>query len=352
MCVCAQAALAGNTVQVSLHCLSLRFAPAQFKMFGLDYTEAIGRNNYDPANGELGLSPNPDYTHEGYLRLEFPDLFEPIFVPFVLDIPPFSDANGNGLYDFFEVARPVASVKTTGGYYDPNYGDYMLMKATWTRAAASKDGLCQLELTALGMTFKHPFELIQFDGAFTYTSSGTNLTGRVDLAQNLNPDNRLSGPMTLGRADADYLVLQDGAWTNALEQTLTYQPLDPLERTGANYLAYFYFQDGEPATGEADYSDWLLKITDPRDSNGNGVPDLSDAAAPPTPPRLALRWENKLLWLTINGELGRRYEVEATPTLSAPNWTPALAVTLTNTTQTVPVLLPQTSTSFWRAKVP
>lgn len=347
---CVQAALASDTVQVSLHCLSLRFAPAQVEMFGLTYAEAIGRNGSDPANGELGLSANSDYTHEGYLRLEFPDYFEPLFVPFVLDIPPSEDANGNGLSDFFEVDRPVASVKSEGAYFDPNYGGYKLIKATWSRAGASKDGQCQIELSGLGMTFKHPFGLIQFDGALSYTNSGTNLIGWVELRQTLNPDNRVDGPMTLSRVNADRLLLQEGSWTNALEQVLAYQPVEPLDRARTNYLALFAFQDGDPSTEEPDYGEWLVKITDARDTNGNGVPDLSDVVAPPMAPRLALRWDDKLLSLTITGEVGQYYDVEATPTLTQPGWTNALSVTLTNTTQTVRVPVPQTDLSFWRAK--
>ena len=344
-----QAALAGDTVQMSLHCLSLRFAPAQVRMFGLIYTEAIGRSGSDPVNGELGLSATTDYTHEGYLRLEFPDSVEPAFVPFVLDIPQSADANGNGVRDFFEVEQPVASVKSTGAYFDPNYGDYVLMKASWSRSEGSKDGECQLELTGLGMTFKHAFELIQLDGVLTYTNSGTNLTGWVELAQNLNPDNRLHGPMSLSRVDADRLLLVEGAWTNATEQTMSYRPVEPLDRAQTNYLAFFAFDDGDPSTQEPDYGEWLLRIVDTRDSDGNGVPDLSDVVAPPKAPRLALRREDKSLLLTIDGEAGRPYDIEATPTLSQPNWAAALTVTLTNTVQTVQVPLPGTDVAFWRA---
>jgi hypothetical protein len=341
-------ALSGDSVQVGLHGLSLRFSPATCKVFNVTYTLALGRNDYDPTNGELLFAPQA-YTHATYLRLEWEVYPEPMFMPCGLNIPPFQDANLNGFHDFFEVSQAVTSTKTSGGYEDPLYGESPIY-ATWSRAAGNNKGTCKLELPIIGLTFNHEFELIQFQGTLTYTYAGTNLTGSVELSQTLNPANSLAGSAALTRVDADHLELAAGTWTNALGQTLDYQALEPLGRYSTNYTAFFAFADGDPDTGEADYTDWLLMISDANDSDSDGIPDFSDPVTQAQQPKLSIQLSGSAVLVTIAGEAGRLYELQGLSSLSQTNWTTQLSVRLTNATQAVSLPLPATRTSFWRAK--
>jgi hypothetical protein len=350
MLAVAAPAVSGDSVQVGLHGLSLRFSPAACKLFGVTYTLALSRNAYDPTNGELLLAP-PDVptTHVTYLRLEWEVYPEPMFLPCWLDIPPFQDANLNGLHDFFEVSQAVTSTKTSGVYEDPLYGACPIY-ATWTRAAGNNKGTCKLELPNLGLTFNHQFELIQFQGTLTYTYAGANLTGLVELSQTLNPANSLAGSAALALVDADTLELAAGTWTNALGQTLDYQALGPLARDHTNYFAFFAFTDGDPDTSEEDYTDWFLIMSDAKDSDSDGIPDFSDPVAPARQPKLSIQLSGSAVQVTIAGEAGRLYELQGLSSLGQTNWTTQLSVRLTNATQAVSLPLPATRTGFWRAK--
>jgi hypothetical protein len=268
-----------------------------------------------------------------------------------MDIPPFADLNRNGMHDFFEVSQGVSSARTTGVYDDPIWGESDL-RVTWSRPTGSKDGTCKLELPNLGLTFSHRFELIQFAGPLTYAVTGANHTGFVRLEQSQNADNKLAGPTALSRIDVNHLQLQPGVWTNALEQKFDYVALEPLERNRTNYLAYVAAADGEPATDIPDYDTWLLLITDARDADGDGIPDLSDPPAPARRPRLSIRVEDTSVLLTIEGDAGRLCELQTIPVISQTNWSAQVSVTLTNTNHTVTLPLPSGRTSFWRARIP
>jgi hypothetical protein len=338
---------------VNLHCLSVRFAPATAKLFSQVYELQVSAWDSDPANGEVGLAPpEVPYTHGGYLRLLDPILLEAMYLPFVVDLPLLADANQNRIPDFFEVNRSLNTTTTSGGYENPLFGPSDLL-ATWSRAAGSKNGLCRLQLPDLGLTFDHAFEIIQFQGQLTYTNAGANLSGLVTLAQTIKPENTLTGNIIAQLVDADHLLLGTNTLVNAQESAITFEPMEPLTRTGTNYVAYVVADDGFAATGASGYYEWLLLITDAKDSNANGIPDFSDPASPPAkPPTLAIRLQDKSLLLTIQGEVGRAYEVENRVSLGQGAWSSQAAVTLTNATQDVALALPSGLTTFWRVKAP
>lgn len=338
----------GDSVQVGLHGLSLRFSPASCKVFGVTYTLALSSTAYDPTNGELVFAPD-EYTHATYLRLEYEVFPEPMFMPCWLDIPPYRDVNLNGLHDFFEVSRAVSSTKTSGVYEDPLWGTGAI-SATWSRVAGNNQGTCKLELPDLGLTFNHQFELIQYQGTLTYTYAGANLTGQMELSQTLNPANTLAGSAALTRVDADTLELAPGTWTNGSGLTLDYQALEPLGRYRSYYTAFFFFTDGDPDTGEEDFTDWFLMVTDTKDSDSDGIPDFSDPVTQAKPPKLSIQLSGSAVLVTIAGETGRLYDLQAIGAVAETNWTTQVSVRLTNATQAVSLPLPATRTSFWRAK--
>jgi hypothetical protein len=248
------------------------------------------------------------------------------------------------------VGQEVPTSAATGSYEDPQRGPSEV-KVTWRRVAGSAHGTCSLVWTARQLAFEHTFELIQYAGRLRYTRSDTNLTGVVDLLSSGNPDHTLAGPIRLGRLDVDHLELRSGLWTNHLGQTLAYAPLESLERSGANYVAFFTFADGDLSTPWADYDLWLMLLTDAADSNGNGIPDLTDPAPGATPPRLRLELAEDSLALTLEGDAGRSYEIEASTGLVPGLWQRQTILSLTNRLQTFPWPKPADRTRFWRARL-
>jgi len=343
-------AAAESSVQAGLYGVSLRFSPAACTVFGVTWSLAMSGYPCDPTNGELWPAPSDvNYTHMTYLRLQSEIYGEAVFTTCWLDVPPYQDVNHNLWWDFFEVSRPVTTTTTCGMYDEPFYG-LCALYATWSRAAGNNQGTCKLELPDLGLTFNLQFELIEYKGTLTYTYAGTNLTGFVELSQTLNPANTLTGRVALARVDANQLQLAPGTWTNALGQTLIYLALEPLLRDRAYYSAFFAFLDGDPDTSEADYNIWFLLISDSNDSNGDGIPDFTDPVTPASQPKLSIQLAGGAVLVTIAGESGHSYDLQAVSSLAQTNWTTQLSVRLTNATQAVSLPLPATRTSFWRAK--
>ncbi|MBI2928593.1 MAG: hypothetical protein HYY24_23235 [Verrucomicrobia bacterium] len=339
--------------EVHLHGLSLRFQPAIARLFGLEYVlELASFADPDAPNGELSpVAGTSDYSHGGVFKMQTPDAFEPLFIQFVLNVPSFVDANKNLVPDFFEVSQAVNNVKTTGLFND-GLGGTPLINATWSRAADAKDGTCKLNLPYFGLTFNHAFELIEFEGELPFAVRGTDILGSVDLKQKPTEAATLGGPIALTRVSADHLRLVTGQWTDAINQQFPYDALDPISRDKTNYFSlFFHFQDGDPNTAYPDYDFYFLLITDPNDTDSDGIPDLSD-----TPevrrPALALSRVADTVSLKISGEVGRAYEIQQAASPSNPNWTKVQSVTLTTDPQEVPLGKPASSPLFFRVKVP
>jgi hypothetical protein len=343
---------ATQPVDLKLHCLSPRFAAATTRLFGLDYVlELTTGGEFDGPNGELSASSGTsDFTHGGVFKLTDPTAFEPIFFGFVLSVPPFVDANQNGIHDFYEVSQAVSNARSTGAH-DDFAGGAGAINATWTRAADSKAGTCRLQLPSLGLTFTHAFELIEFAGPLTYTAQGDDRVCSVELKQTGDETVRLSGPLLLTRVSQDELRLRGGVWLDARTQEMAFDSIDRAVRTNTHYLSLFHFLDGNLDTAWADYDFWALQLTDPNDGDQDGVPDFTDIPAARRPV-LALAKVADTLALTIRGDIGRTLDIERTATLSPPDWGKILSIVLTSDPQVVPLSLPPGSPAFFRAKAP
>ena len=336
-----------QTAQARVFCLSLRFQEGTAYGSTLDLSTMGG----PPYNGELPIYMDTSGNNFGsdYFYLNdnvygtIPGTIQYVY------LPAFTDANGNGFDDFFEVSQGVATT-VTSGYYT-TYISSGTISATWSRAAGSKDGTCQLDLVDdtfgdLG-TYSCPFELIEYTGPLAYTPGANTVSANINLTQTGNPANTLQGPIAFDKSVADRfntLTNEPGAWTNAASQTLTFDnevfTRDP--RWPTNYAGYVYFADGEPSTTAPDYQLWVLSIDDTNDSNANGIPDFSDdpAVVQPRAPQLSLALGPTSLLLTISGDVGHVHQIIETASLALPHWTTNQSLTLTNDPQTVSLPLP------------
>ena len=348
----------GATVaQVQLNCLSLRFQPASASAAGLNYTLELTTDSSGAAgiNGELAPLPSGGLSsHATFFRLTGDVLFEPVNGTLFLNVPNLSDANTNGIPDFFETALAVAGVTTSGTFDGTDQSGKL--SAAWQREANSKDGSCRLTMDAYNLTFTLKFEVQEFAGSLQYRNIAgePTITASANLTKTSQPAVTLSGSTVLTKGGSGSLALQSGTLRNSSGQASAYQNIDELERSGSRYIGQFFFKDGDPTTVFEDYVSWVLKIIDPNDSNRNGIPDLSDEGGIRAPPLLSLRQSGTNLLLGISGELGKLHRVESTPGLEKPVWAIAASVTLTNDPQTVLLRAPtnRTRTAYWRVSVP
>lgn len=124
-------------------------------------------------------------------------------------------------------------------------------------------------LSATGQaTYTRATRAIQFDVAVYDPSSQTTVT--------------MSGGTTYSISGSS-MVLPAFNLVDDLGQTHTLKAVTlPRVGTSKTFRARMEFVDGTPATSWPDYRWWTLEITDPNDSDGNGLPDLVDTfVAPP-----------------------------------------------------------------------
>ena len=352
-----------QTAQARLVCLSLHVQRGTANdmngfRWTMDMTTLPAGNN-----GELApsfFSSPTGYSNSTYLDL-YSELFEENFAgAMVVNNPEMADANHNGFADFFELSQAVPSLPASG-IYDINGFGGGSFTATWYRDAGSPIGALTYTIPnpfGGNLAFYHQFELIEYDGALSYTPGSNVVSGSVSLTHT-NSGTTLDGRVEFNKSATNrfnQLTLASALLTNLFQQTFDlYTPTTFLRRIShlTNYYGNVEFNDGDPNTVEDDYYTWLLSIDDPNDSDGDGIPDFSDdlaGATPPRRPQLALARGPTNLLLTIKGDVGRLHQIQETTNAASPTWQTVLSVTLTNDPQTVSIPLPATMTRFWRAR--
>lgn len=343
---------AEQIARVKMQCLSLRFERGAGGALGLDRLDLTTLS--EGINGELGPAFGTN-SHGCWIELYRFLTGATEFGVLYLNTPNFTDANGNGFDDFFEVSQSVSA--TSAGSWqllgdETGYG----VSATWTRAAGSAVGECVLELEGRGV-FNHPFHLIEYAGLLVYQPDSNTVTASIALTNTAEPDDYLEAPVVLAKLEPNKfnrLQLRSGALTNAQGQVLTYAPTLVYRRVSwpTNYCAYVVFEDGNPNTPEEpDYRLWLLAIDDPNDTDADGIPDLSDDPVPPLarPPMLRLWLGTTNLLLEISGDVGHVYEILEADSVTATTWVTNQTLILTNDPQVISLPIPAGPT-FWRAR--
>ena len=344
-----------ETAQGRAYCMSLRFQQGTTYGGTLNFSSTGG----SPYNGELfptfgDPSGNP---WASYFFLNYGG-YGTIPGIIYLNLPSFTDANSNGFDDFFEVSQGVSS--GTSGSEETSLSSGSVT-ATWSRAAGSANGTCQLHFDDdtygdLG-TYNCPFTLMEYTGPLTYTPGSNSVSAAVNLAQTGNSANTLRGPIVFTKSSTDpfnTLTNQPGVWTNASSQILSFDNeifSRQIPTWPTNYVGYVYFADGDPSTAASDYQLWVLSINDTNDANANGIPDFSDTPASVTPPRtpqLSLARGSTNLLLTVSGSVGHTNQILGISSLTSTNWQIAQSFVQTNDPQVVSLPLPSGSPKFWR----
>jgi hypothetical protein len=304
---------AEQTLPVDLVSLSVQIFPASTRdpFTGLDYELSISAvPNANNINNELALAGSDvPYTHQGYFVLLDPTTFEPTVFPFVLDVPDFSDLNENGVADFFDPAASVESIRTEGRHPTADGGGADF-SATWSREAGSVSGTVVLDFPYFGLEFTHPFELLSYQGNFSYAEiNNSAINGTVSLTNITTEAEFLHGPLVLNIASTDVLQYDAGTWNATDDLTYNFSPIDTLDLSGLDYVALIEFVDGFPGTSGADYLDWVL-VLHSADLNTNRIPDLVESNPDSAAPTLEIVKTAEGIQLVARGQAGE-YALEA-----------------------------------------
>lgn len=355
-------ALRANDAQVIFNCASVRLHPATLKQLSLTYTLAATTAVDGTHNDEIGFSDNPDST--GIYATTFV-LTDPTLgamdINGDLDIPD-SDANLNGIADFFESDRAVVNAKSAGSLTLHHGMDAYpgTVDMTWNRSAGTASGTCTLRLLipdfGVDLTFTPTFEIYDYRGTYRYHVQDTNVVGTLTLTR-LGAGGSQAGALLLTRIDQDELQFPAFTQTNEVGQVIQFYSSEDmgisLLRGGlrTNYFTVLCTDDGWPATATSlEYEIWLIHVFDANDSDHDGIADLSGTPAPSKAPGLAIHLGDQTLTIEITADPGRRATLEQSPTIGLANWTTSTTFTMTNAIQAIEV--PRAANPmFWRARV-
>lgn len=334
---------AENTAQLRMFCLSVRVNAGEMGG-GLGATLALFSGN-DPGapNGELWpLLDDPDFTHTSAILFADPVLDLEIPGALALNVPEDTDANGDGVPDFYQVAQDTSLVLSDGVFAFDDDFDFGPASGSWSRAAGQRTGSLELQLNGVEFgslpPFQHTYEILEYAGTLKYVPGSGTITGRVDLVQVENPAATLRGPVVLKITATNAFEFDESNLTNQFTETVRVSLglLDMDPDYAFDYFGAFSFLDGDPATPEVDYELFLIGVDDPNDANGNGIPDLTDPPAGGAPPTLAIALLGaNAISLSLTGEAGRTYGLETRGDLGAGTWGTLTNLTLTNATQSL-----------------
>lgn len=334
-----------NEATLTLTSLSLKVPPATLSTLGGQYGLSFSTTDDDSTNSELFQSGG-SAEYQTYAILDYPgsDALGALVGVLTLQTPLGGDTNVNGITDFLEVDRAIAATTTTGEIEIDDGIDFSrgTVTATWQRAANSTTGTLQLKVNLpdfgfQDLTFNHGFEIFQYRGAFTYSRSGTNVTASINLPRVGGPGGFV-GNFPVTRKSNVELNRAPVSWTGPGGKTFDVLGTDDIEGVplpishviGRFYAGLVVFADGDPTTPFPDEYDFFdLLIEDLNDSNGNGLPDLTDdLTAAPARPTLTASIAAGVVQLQLNGTPGSRCVVESNSSLAATTWNSVGEVTL------------------------
>ncbi len=340
------------TAQVSVHCLSINL-DRSVQMIGDDvaFVEFAEKASFNPFNGELAPSPLVR-TNEvrGFYHFRFPG--KELTDDFVLALPVGIDADADAVDDFFEPNLPLEFTTTNGTFEDPTgAGRIGAVAASWSRDAGADSGTCIMQFdTSLSLSiWTLKFRILSLSGTLDYSRNASEINGSIAFKD--GSSQARNGKVRLKVQDADHALIEFGPSIFGYGVDVESSGPTLLQRIGSHYVSKIPLSDGNLATSFADYRQWVIRVTDLNDANANGIPDLTDVIVPARPVRLAIHRETDAWVLSIEGETGRSYEIQSSPTISPALWQKVQSLMLTNTSQTVTVPESTNFTTFWRVQV-
>lgn len=331
---------APEKIPVEFTSLSVQILPATAQdPIGFDWNMSLSSvGDENSINHELMLATeNHGFSHEGYFIFENPFEFEPFAMPFVLDVPPFVDADDDGIDDFYDTSRSVDGLRTQGQHPDANNRP-VAFTATWTRAEGDSTGSVVLDIPYMGLTFQTSFQLLRYTGEFSFERESNLRRGFFSFTNVNEPQEIITGDLSVRVINTNTLSYSTTNWTNNNAAIYTIVTNIDLGLARTNFVSYWNLEDGYASTGDLDYKDWIMVLSS-GDANGNGQLDFTEGITNSTErPTLELvRLPNGGLEITVRGTPGQTYTLETANALGAGPWQTSQTVTLTSGTQAITV---------------
>ena len=189
-----------------------------------------------------------------------------------------ADADGNGVVDWMQKDLP-ANESFSG----------QLVVHTMNNAIASVSGSLYRDPGSgsgrYSITYSVPGEsgtssgdwvVGYYEGTFAYDGNNCEIDATtMDAQGNIKT---VSGSTTCSSSNENHISID--TLDLKVNSSVVRINGNSLTRNGNVYSASVNAVDGGTASSWPDFQDWYLEITDPNDSDGDGVPDLSDSESP------------------------------------------------------------------------
>ena len=236
-----------------------------------------GGNPQLPLNGEFEYHPGNINLYQSFWVMYQGNQLADLGVVGIGGSSLLPDSDANGIPNFAErslaanVSADLVTISTvTGGAAGGTI--------TLTRSAGQISGNSVTRFTT-GAVFSGSWVLPLMDVAGSYNASQRTLqlraTSSVFASGNFTGTYQVNSENSVTMSDV-ILQLDNGNRLTATPVTFT--------RVGKTYRSIVEFVDGNLSTGYPDFRRWTLQLTDPADTDGDGIPNLSDSTPNGAPP--------------------------------------------------------------------
>jgi hypothetical protein len=192
---------------------------------------------------------------------------------------PTTDFDSNGIPDLLQYDRDGNFTATGSGLSAPSNLTFSI-SVRFTRPAGTAIGsytATTQNSAGQANVVNGVYELLSYQGTVSY-SRGTTNTMAITATILSNTSITLTGSTSYTITSVDQISYP--AFTIKSNASDTYHVrAGTLTRSGNVYRGNFNLVDGLPQTLWADFTEYVLAITDPNDADGNGIPDFSDPTA-------------------------------------------------------------------------
>lgn len=309
---------AQNTANVIARCLGFQLMPftrtdATYGTVTAYFTTYTGTDQHPPVHDEVdgnwifSLEVKPVVDGKGNYAtdyLSFSSVAGIIQYGHIVFNVPVTDSDSNGVPDFLQIEKSV-DLKITGSQTVISPKKITVgITGTITRNAGQTVG---------NFSFKND---INHSGNWHIP----NLKGIVKYSR--GKDVPMNFSLNGTRPDGVVRTWSSSTFSSVTQNQIQLQPFrmvrednkimkitDGLnaQRIGNKYIGTYSVLDGLPETSWADFTNWVLEITDPTDSNGNGIPDLTDI---PVSPKISIKSLPSFNLISITEQLSHSYTVE------------------------------------------
>ena len=192
---------------------------------------------------------------------------------------PTTDNDGNGIPDVIQYDK-LGNYSATGSGNSAIVGPFSIT-FQFTRAAGSAVGTYIANtVNSLGgtNTINGVYNLVSYSGTVSYTRGVSN-TLSFNITNLASPNLSITGSTTFTTINSNQISY--AAFTLSNNSGGVYHAnAGTFNRSGNLYSGPLILSDGLLTTSWADFTSYIVQITDTNDSNSNGIPDFSDSVPP------------------------------------------------------------------------